>query len=384
MPFELAGREWFLNARMGIAVGRPGNATPAELLRQAEVALVQAKAEPSARLAFFEPAMGDATMARMELENELRRALRRSELRVHYQPLVDLADERVIGVEALVRWQHPTRGLVPPSDFIPLAEECGLIVPLGRFVLETACEQVRAWREELDDAALCLSVNLSGRQFAQADLAQEIADVLEATGLPAAALELEITESVVMEANGTTGAMLDALRALGVRLVLDDFGTGYSSLAYLKQLPLDTIKIDRSFVTGLGDDDVNLPIVTAVLALAHGLGVDVVAEGIETTDQAQRLRELGCDRAQGFLYARPMPADEALVFLARRPRAGGSVAAAHQAQQEQEDVDEIEIQVERTDDGRLLDGAQLLDQRAGLDALDVVGGQHREQDHADQ
>ncbi|HEY7524158.1 MAG TPA: diguanylate cyclase [Candidatus Limnocylindrales bacterium] len=319
MPFELAGREWFINARMGIAVGRPGNATPGDLLRQAEVALVQAKAEPSRRLAFFEPAMGDATMARLELENELRLALRRGELRVHYQPLVDLDRDRVVGMEALVRWQHPARGLVPPSEFISLAEESGLIVPLGRFVLETACEQVRRWRDELGDEELCLSVNLSGRQFSQADLAQEIAEVLETTGLPAAALELEITESVVMESNGSTGVMLDALRALGVRLVLDDFGTGYSSLAYLKQLPLDTIKIDRSFVTELCDGDANLPIVTAVIALGHGLGVEVVAEGIETADQARRLRELGCDRAQGFLYARPMPADEALVFLASRP-----------------------------------------------------------------
>jgi diguanylate cyclase (GGDEF)-like protein/excisionase family DNA binding protein len=317
-PFELDAREWFINARMGIAVGRPGEASPGDLLREAEVALVQARADTTARYAFFEPAMDAATMARVEMENGLRRALDRSELRVHYQPLIDLTDEHVTGVEALVRWQHPSRGLVGPSEFIPLAEESGLIVPLGRFVLETACHQLREWRAELTGRPLRVSVNLSGRQFGQPGLADEIADVLAANGLPPDALEIEITESVVMDADGPAVDTLAALRELGVGLVLDDFGTGYSSLAYLKQLPLDTIKIDRSFVTGLDQGDPNLPIVTAMIALAHGLGMGVVGEGVETPDQARRLRELGCDRAQGFRYAQPLPADEALSFLRAR------------------------------------------------------------------
>jgi diguanylate cyclase (GGDEF)-like protein/excisionase family DNA binding protein len=314
-PFELDGREWFINVRMGISMGRPGQAIPGDLLREAQVALVQAKADQSMRHAFFEPAMGEATIERLELENDLRRALTRGELRVHYQPLLDLAQERVVGVEALVRWQHPTRGLVPPSAFIPLAEESGLIGPVGRLVLETACRQVREWRDRLPGSGIGVSVNLSVRQFAQPGLADEVTEILGRTGLPPQALELEITESVLMEATELTAQTLAALRALGVKLVLDDFGTGYSSLAYLKQLPLDTIKIDRSFVTDLVDGDKNLPIVTAVVALAHGLGIDVVAEGIETAEQADRLRALGCDRAQGFFYARPMPPDEALTYL---------------------------------------------------------------------
>jgi diguanylate cyclase (GGDEF)-like protein len=317
VPFTLGGRDWFINASIGIALARPGRSTPDDLFREAEIALVQAKRDAGARYIFFEPAMSTATLERVELEDDLRRAIAGGELRLHYQPLVDLASDRIVGLEALVRWQHPTRGLVPPLSFIPLAEETGLILPLGRWVLETACRQARAWHDEMPGSQLVMSVNLSARQFTQPDLIDQIAAILAETGLPAHLLELEITETVLMDQSEAGTRALRALRELGVQLVLDDFGTGYSSLAYLRHLPLDTIKIDRSFVNGLEDDDANLPIVQAVIALAHGLGIGVVAEGIETAAQLDRLRTLVCDRGQGYFYARPQPPEELAAMLAK-------------------------------------------------------------------
>ncbi|MBA2757088.1 MAG: EAL domain-containing protein, partial [Chloroflexi bacterium] len=229
--------------------------------------------------------MSDQTMERFDLENDLRGALERGELRVHYQPIVNLATTAIVGFEALVRWQHPKRGLVPPMAFIPLAEETGLILPLGRWVLETACRQARSWPASPNGGTTFVSVNLSARQFVQADLAEDVAAILADTGLHPSALELEITESVVMDQSEAGIRALGRLRELGVQLVLDDFGTGYSSLAYLKHLPLDTLKIDRSFVSGI-DDAVDRSIVDAVISLAHGLGIGVVPEGIETQCQA--------------------------------------------------------------------------------------------------
>jgi EAL domain-containing protein (putative c-di-GMP-specific phosphodiesterase class I) len=289
------------------------------MFREAEVALVRAKASPGPRYVLFEPEMSAATLERVELENDLRLAVDRNELRLHYQPLVDLATDRIVGVEALVRWQHPTRGLVPPLSFIPLAEETGLIAPIGRWVLETACRQARRWLDELPDSPLVMSVNLSARQFSQGSVVDDVRETLAATRLPADRLELEITESVLLDEGAASGEALRALRELGVGLVLDDFGTGYSSLSYLRRLPLDTIKIDRSFVDGIDDDgegSSNLPIVQAVIALAHGLGIEVVAEGIETSGQKCRLRELLCDRGQGYFYARPQPPDAIRELLA--------------------------------------------------------------------
>ena len=309
-PFDLGDREWFVNASLGIAIAVPGRSVPADLFREAEVALVQAKRGQGTGYMFFEPAMSTATMERVELENDLRRALERDELRLHFQPLIDLASDRIVGMEALVRWQHPTRGLIPPLSFISLAEETGLILPLGRWVLETACRQAHAWMAALPGSQLVMSVNLSARQFTQPDLVDQVAAILAETGLPPHLLELEITESVLMDQTEAGTRALRALRGLGVKLVLDDFGTGYSSLAYLKHLPLDTIKIDRSFVNGLEGNDANLPIVQAVISLAHGLGITVVAEGIETAAQLARLRTLACDRGQGFFFARPMPAED--------------------------------------------------------------------------
>ena len=309
-PFPLNGREWFVSASMGIALAQHGTATPDELLREAEIAMVRAKGDATQRHAFFEPSMSTHTLERLELESDLRSALERHELRVHYQPIVKLDTAAIVGFEALVRWQHPTRGLVAPLAFIPLAEETGLIVPLGKWVLETACRQAAKWhraRTDPDGPPLFVSVNLSARQFIQEDLVEDVAAVLAETGLAASALELEITESVLMDKSDAGIRTLRRLRALGVRLLLDDFGTGYSSLSYLKHLPLDTIKIDRSFVNGI-EENADRSIVEAVVALAHGLGIGVVAEGIETERQAERLLELGCDLGQGYLFSRPVPA----------------------------------------------------------------------------
>ncbi len=334
-PFDLDGRDTFVGASMGIVLGRAGLTQPGELLRDAEIALYRAKADVTTRHALFEPGMSAALTERLDLESDLRRAVERDQLVLHYQPLVDLATNRIVGLEALVRWQHPTRGLVPPMSFIPLAEETGLILGIGRWVLDTACRQARAWQVEFPRTPpILMSVNLSAKQFARADLVEQVSAILTETALRPDCLELEITESVLMDESDAGIQALEALRGLGVKLVLDDFGTGYSSLSYLKHMPLDTIKIDRSFVAGLTGDDANQAIVQAVISLAHGLGIDVVAEGIETAEQLVQLRELACDRGQGYYYARPLPADE-LAELLRTDRPLGEAAGAGPGPSEQ-------------------------------------------------
>jgi predicted signal transduction protein with EAL and GGDEF domain len=331
-PFDLDGRTWFISASMGIGVGAPGVTGAGDLLQEAEIALVDTKADPNRRIALFDPLRNRHALERVDVETELRQAIERDELLVHYQPILDLRTERVVGFEALARWQHPGRGLVLPVDFIALAEESDLIIALGRTVLEKACRQAQAWRKHWPDENLVMSVNLSPRQFADPDLATGIAEVLKETGLEPCALELEITESSAMDRSEVSLGILQQLRALGVRIVLDDFGTGYSSLAYLRHLPLDTIKIDRSFVTDLDVQDPNVGIVRAVVSLAHGLGVTVVAEGIETDEQARRLRELGCDMGQGYTWAHPADAIRTGKFVAeriadrKRPAAATSLA----------------------------------------------------------
>jgi EAL domain-containing protein (putative c-di-GMP-specific phosphodiesterase class I) len=318
-PFELDGRVWFISASMGVAVGRSGSSSSGDLLREAEVALVQAQADHTIRVARFDPVRSREALERIDLEADLRAAIDREELVALYQPIVDLRTERIVGFEALARWQHPVRGLVSPAAFIPLAEETDLIIPLGMRILELACHQARAWRERWPGERLVMSVNLSPRQFADPGLVDSIAHVLEATGLDPSALELEITETSVMDRSDAGLRALADLRGLGVRLVLDDFGTGWSSLAYLRHLPLDTIKIDRSFVTELDDADRNVAIVQAVLSLAHGLGINVVAEGIETPRQARRLRELGCDLGQGYMWSRPLTPERIEAALSTGP-----------------------------------------------------------------
>ena len=317
-PFDLDGRTWFISASMGIAVGTPGSTGGGDVLQEAEIALVGAKRNPTRRIAMFDPLISRHALERLDVEAELWTALERDELTVYYQPIMDLRTLRVVGFEALARWQHPSRGLVLPVDFIALAEESELIVAIGRVILEKACRQAQLWRQRWPAENLVMSVNLSPRQFLDPDLANGIGQVLQASGLEPWALELEITESSVMDRSEASLGVLQQLRSLGVRVVLDDFGTGYSSLAYLRQLPLDTIKVDRSFVTDLDVKDPNVGIVRAVVSLAHGLGITVVAEGIETDEQARRLRELGCDMGQGYNWAHPADPIQIGAFVSRR------------------------------------------------------------------
>jgi diguanylate cyclase (GGDEF)-like protein len=327
-PFNVDGRTWFISASMGVSVGLPGLTGGGDVLQEAEIALVGAKRSPTQRLALYDPLSSRHALQRLDVEAELWAALERDELVVHYQPILDLRSSRIVGFEALARWQHPSRGLVLPVDFIALAEESELIVAIGRVILEKACRQATAWRRRWPTENLVMSVNLSPRQFLDPDLANSIRQVLRSTSLEPCALELEITESSVMDRSEASLAVLQQLRALGVRVVLDDFGTGYSSLAYLRQLPLDTIKVDRSFVTDLDVQDPNVGIVRAVVSLAHGLGITVVAEGIETEEQARRLRDLGCDMGQGFAWAHPADPVRVGSFMTRQLERGRSDMAA--------------------------------------------------------
>jgi diguanylate cyclase (GGDEF)-like protein len=306
-PIQLNGEDQHLSASIGIAIAGPGD-TPETLLRDADAAMYQAKDRGKGRWELFDEEMRSSARMRLETENALHRALERDELRIYYQPIVELVGTTCSGAEALVRWQHPDRGLVAPDAFIDLAEETGLIVPIGAWVLEEACRQLMEWRDAgLVSPTFTMAVNLSARQLAQADLVERVAAALERTGAPPELVCLEITESVLMAE--TTIDAIDALRALGVRLSIDDFGTGYSSLGYLRRFPVDSVKVDRSFVDGLGTESEDSAIVAAVVGLGHALGLSVVAEGVETELQLAELGALGCDRAQGFWFARPQPAD---------------------------------------------------------------------------
>ncbi len=306
-PFMLDGREVVITASIGIALSDAGQDDADSLLRNADLAMYRAKSDGRARYVVFDPSMHADTLARLELESDLRRALEHGELRVHYQPIVQMETGKFSEVEALVRWQHPTRGLVSPIDFIPLAEETGLIIPLGQWVLEEACRQVAAWHEQFpSEPPLTLSVNLSPRQFQKPFLVADVSRALHEAGLPARCLKLEITEGVLMRDVEATIRTLWDLKNLGLQIAIDDFGTGYSSLSYLKRLPLDVLKIDRSFVSGIGQSQEDTAIVHAIMALAKSLNLTVTGEGIETAEQAALLGEWGCDRGQGYLFSKPL------------------------------------------------------------------------------
>ncbi len=306
-PFVLDGRSVVVTASIGVAISDAGRQHTESLLRDADVAMYRAKSDGRARFVVFEPSMHRDTLARLELENDLRRALENKELRVFYQPIVQLGTARLREVEALVRWQHPTRGLVSPGDFIPMAEETGLIIPLGQWVLEQACHQAASWQRSFPhEQPVMLSVNLSPRQFGHPDLVADVTATLRDAGLAPGSLKLEITEGVIMHDAEASIRTLWELKALGVQLAIDDFGTGYSSLSYLKRLPLDVLKIDRSFVSGLGNSQEDAAIVHAIMALAKSLNLKVTGEGIETPEQAALLGEWGCDWGQGYLFGRPV------------------------------------------------------------------------------
>jgi len=305
-PFMLNGHEIFTTASIGIVLSEPAYATPEELLRDADIALYRAKELGRSRHALFNPAMHTLAVALLQVETDLRRAVERQEFLVHYQPIVSVKTGRVSGLEALVRWLHPQRGLVSPTEFIPVAEETGLIVPLSWWVFREACQQMGAWcRHRNANVPLTISVNVSAKQFAQTGFIEQLGAILLETGLPARQLRLEITESVIMEQGDSTTQLLTDLHALDITLQIDDFGTGYSSLSMLHCFPIDALKIDRSFVSRLGANGENGEIVKTIITLAHNLGMDVIAEGVETVGQLDYLRILGCDYAQGYLFSQP-------------------------------------------------------------------------------
>ncbi len=320
-PFVLRGRDRFVTTSVGIALGGQGEERPGDLLRNADLAMYQAKAKGKNRHAVFEPGMDDRALERLELESDLRRALEREEFRLHYQPKVSLGSGEIVAMEALVRWEHPARGLVSPAQFVPVAEEIDLILPIGRWVLKEACRQARRWHDRFQGRPpLKVCVNLSAKQFQHYALVEEVEAALRETGLDPASLDLEITESVVMEDAPATLATLQEIKGLGVNLAIDDFGTGYSSLSYLRRFPVDFLKVDRSIIEGLGEDPKNEVLLSAVVTLAHALDERVIAEGVETEGQLARLREIGCDFAQGYHFAKPLPSEAAGALLAEHPR----------------------------------------------------------------
>jgi diguanylate cyclase (GGDEF)-like protein/PAS domain S-box-containing protein len=305
-PFVIDDTEVFVGVSIGIAFPDDNEADPETLIRDADAAMYQAKDRGRARWVVFDNAMRASAVDRLDIENALRRALDRRELRVFYQPLIDLETGEINGVEALLRWEHSERGLLLPGDFIAVAEETGLIVPMGSWVLDQACRQAQRWQASIPDLKpLVVAVNLSGRQLGHPRLVEDVAAIIADTGIDPANLELEITESVLMDDVEMSEETLGRLKTLGVKLVVDDFGTGYSSLSYLRRFPVDVLKVDQSFVDGLGADPGDSAIVTAIVTLAHTLGLRAVAEGVETKEQLTELRRLGCDTAQGFYFAKP-------------------------------------------------------------------------------
>jgi diguanylate cyclase (GGDEF)-like protein len=305
-PFLLDGREMFVSASVGVALALDDSATPETLLRDADAAMYRAKERGHGRVEVFDEALRTRIMERLDLENGLRRALKRGELRVYYQPEMSSSKGRMVGVEALVRWEHPERGLLQPSAFVPIAEETGLIVEIGEWVLNEACQQIAAWRR--NGAEIAVAVNVSARQLVQRDIVDVVRGALERSGLPAEALCLEITESAVMRDPEAALATLTLVKELGVKVALDDFGVGFSSLAQLKEmLPLHALKVDRSFISGIADDARNSAIVAAVVMMATTLGLTAIAEGVETEAQALQARALGCDVSQGYFFTAPEP-----------------------------------------------------------------------------
>ena len=323
-PFRLCSHDVVVATSAGI-VTSTASSTADDLLRDADAALYRAKAKGRGHYEIFDATMNALAVKRLELESDLHLALERSEFMVYYQPKIALGTERIVGMEALVRWNSPTRGLVPPGEFIPLAEETGLILPLGRWVLEEACRQSTRWNTAGVQEDLVVSVNLSARQFVQPTLVEEVERAIRATGANPRHLQLEITESVAMGDAEATVQTLQRLKALGVELAIDDFGTGYSSLAYLKRFPLDVLKIDRAFVSGLQRDSDDTSIINAVVSLARALRLTVVAEGVETADEAAQLHELGCTVGQGYYWAKPLPPTQADSFVEGRRHAAPAI-----------------------------------------------------------
>ncbi len=315
MPYELDGRQLSIHASIGVAISMSGQQAADDLLRDADVSMYVAKAHGKNRVQIFEPAMHGAAVERLALRGDLAQALERSEFKLDYQPIVDLETLEVTGLEALLRWSHPTRGIVGPLEFIPVAEDTGLIVPIGRWVLEQACRQARIWDSEPGLIPLTMSVNVSGRQLLNGAIVADVKSALEGTGLAPERLTLEFTEGILMQDTAATTAILAELKGLGVRLAIDDFGTGYSSLSYLRRFPIDVLKIDQSFVQAIGGGPGAVAVIRSMLKLGETLHLETVAEGIEENDQIEQLLRLGARRGQGFELARPLDSNAVTALL---------------------------------------------------------------------
>lgn len=316
VPFKLNEEEIFISASMGIVANLQDYLHPEDVLRDADNAMHRAKSKGRGRYEVFNPTMHTHTLSLLQLENDLRRAIANQEFYLNFQPVVSLRNQRVVGFEALVRWHHPTKGLVPPSEFIPVAEETGLILPLGWWVLRQACQQMRQWQTQFPQCkSMFMSVNISARQFSEPDLIERITEILHETGLETRSLKLEITESMLIDDVEAVIIMLNKLHHLGIQLSVDDFGTGYSSLGYLNRFPIDTLKIDRSFVNNVDADAEKMEIIKTVVTLAWNLGMDVIAEGVETQMQLHQLKALQCENGQGFFFSKPMSSEDATAFL---------------------------------------------------------------------
>ena len=316
-PFQVDGHELFVSASMGIALGRAEGSSLEDLLREADTAMYRAKLDGGGQSRVFDHGMRELVVEQLELGNQLRLALQREELKLCYQPIVRSTGREIVGVEALLRWHHPERGVLHPRLFLGLAEEVGLIVPIGRHVLRHACSEAAEWHRWLDGSrSFTLSVNVSPQELTRPDYADHLAEILEETGLPPETLWLEITEEVLLEDRGRTTATLERIRETGVRIALDDFGTGYSSLSYLDRLNVDSLKIDRSFVADMETVSTRRELIQTILNMASGLGIDVVAEGVETESQASRLESLQCSLLQGFALGRPADAEATYRLLA--------------------------------------------------------------------
>jgi predicted signal transduction protein with EAL and GGDEF domain len=321
-PFIIDGQELHIGVSIGAAVPDETNDDPVKLLKCADIALYRAKQTGRGTVRFFEPRMDNELQARKSLEYEMRQALPREEFVINYQPLIDLRTQRVTAVEALLRWHHPEHGPVSPETFIPIAEKCGLIAPISEWVLRTACTQVLNWPD------LRVAVNLSPVHFRSRELVDTIKSVLKETGLAPERLELEVTESVLIKDTAAALDILNALKALGVSIAMDDFGTGYSSLGYLNSFPFDKLKIDRSFISSLEDQEKSRAIVRSVLSLGESLQMTITAEGVEKIEQVECLMREGCQQVQGYFFGRPVPARELTAFLRKWKGFGTENAAA--------------------------------------------------------
>jgi EAL domain-containing protein (putative c-di-GMP-specific phosphodiesterase class I) len=317
-PIHLEDRKVFAGASIGIVLGAANYQNGTELLRDADIAMYRAKALGKGRYAVFDREMYAQTLQLSQIETDLRYAIERQEFLLHYQPIISLKTGKVTGFEALIRWQHPEKGLVYPGDFIAIAEDTGLIVPIGEWILLEACRQLRTWQEKVPSALnKHVSVNLSSRQIKQFDFVNKLAKILSGTGLNGQNLRLELTETMLMDRGEKTIELLYGIKAQKVQLSIDDFGTGYSSLSYLHRFPIDALKIDRSFVSPIDADGNNCEIVNTIITLAHSLGIKAIAEGVETSHQLAQLRKLECDEAQGYFFSKPVNSQLAEAFLSK-------------------------------------------------------------------